>query len=545
MDEEVRKRYQRIKATESAISPFNPSRVSRFIRKLKLGRAPGPDGVTPEHLKYANNDSLTLLLSKLLNCCVHYGCLPSSFTNGTLIPLLKKPSLDPGLPNNYRPIIVSSVLSKLIEYAILEESSDHAFDPSQYGFVNGRSTQMAICTTQDVITFCNNRGSPVYACGLDVEKAFDGVPHCVLLTKSINIIQDHWWRLLHYWYDNTTAAIKYKGKMSHPFELKTGTRQGGLTSPFLFNLVYQDLIKELSRTTGGIRIGQCTYNVCCYADDLVLTSLTVTGLQNLINCANDYVKKHGISFNAKKSTCAVFGKNYFTSPLHWSINAETVFVSSSIDHLGVLLCDSPKYHVEKQIAQTRKAFYTLQASGLCEHGVKPHLKSYLWRTALQPVLMYGMECIPLHRADKRKMESLQARLIKATLGLSKYMRSTPLLHAMKITKCATLVDIQSVKLLKSIMCNDSRSKNLYIHFICSNVNSCSTLLSRFNEIVSINGISTIRALLNDNDVNCLVREMKAHPVNDGVIDSCRTLLQQYSQEDKEMLKLILTPNNFM
>jgi hypothetical protein len=139
--------------------------------------------------------------------------------------------LDPGVPNNYRPIIVSSILSKLVEYAVLEESSGHTFSPSQYGFVDGRSTKMAVCTTQDVITYCNSRGSPVYACGLDVEKAFDGVPHCVLLAKSINVIDDHWWRLLHSWYKNTTAAVKYMGKQSQPFELKTGTRQGGAYIP--------------------------------------------------------------------------------------------------------------------------------------------------------------------------------------------------------------------------------------------------------------------------------------------------------------------------
>ena len=379
-----------MKSEKFTISPFNPSRLSRFIKKLKPGRAPGPDGVTAEHLKYAGNGILPLLLSQLLNCCLQFGVIPPSLTKGTLVPILKKTGLDPSVPNNYRPIIVSSILSKLFEYAILEECRDHVFNPSQYGFVDGRSTKMAVCTTQDMITYCNSRGSPVYACGLDVEKAFDGVPHCVLLAKSVDVIADHWWRLLNFWYNNTTAVIKYMGKESQSFSLKTGTRQGGLTSPFLFNLVYQDLIKELSEATCGVRIGNSSFNVCCYADDLLLTSLTTTGLQKLIDKANDYVLRHGISFNANKSTCVVFGKNYFNSPLQWKINAETVVVSKSINHLGVILCNSPKYHVEKRIAQTRKAFYTLQASGFSEHGVKPYLKSYLWRTALQPVAQYGM-----------------------------------------------------------------------------------------------------------------------------------------------------------
>jgi hypothetical protein len=219
--------------------------------------------------------------------------------------------MDPSMPNNYRPIIVSSIISKIMEYGILDDSCKDAFHPLQYGFVDGRGTKMAISTTQDIITFCNSRGSSVYVCGLDVAKAFDGVPHSVLLFKSLGVIPEYWWRILYSWYENSEALVKYDGSYSEPFPLKIGTRQGGLTSPYLFNLVYKDLIAQLSDLPGGIRIKKYSYNVMCYADDLLLMSLTTTGLQNLINCANDYVTCHGLSFNASKSVCSVFGKNCF------------------------------------------------------------------------------------------------------------------------------------------------------------------------------------------------------------------------------------------
>jgi hypothetical protein len=92
LEKEVHQRYESMKFVKMSISPFNPSRVTRFIKKLKPGRAPGPDGISAEHLKYAGNDILPLLLSKLLNCCVQFGHLPSNFTNGLLIPLLKNPA---------------------------------------------------------------------------------------------------------------------------------------------------------------------------------------------------------------------------------------------------------------------------------------------------------------------------------------------------------------------------------------------------------------------------------------------------------------------
>ena len=48
------------------------------------------------------------------------------------------------------------------------------------------------------------------------------------------------------------------------------------------------MIDDLSRMTIGISINDATYNVFCYADDLLLCSTTVTGLQTLINEANTY-----------------------------------------------------------------------------------------------------------------------------------------------------------------------------------------------------------------------------------------------------------------
>ena len=67
---------------------------------------------------------------------------------------------------------------------------------------------------------------------------------------------------------------------------------------------YQDLINELSESTGGsIIINKQSFNVFCYADDLMLVSLTVTGLQTMMNVANRYITEHGLLFNSKKTDC--------------------------------------------------------------------------------------------------------------------------------------------------------------------------------------------------------------------------------------------------
>ena len=98
------------------------------------------------------------------------------------------------------------------------------------------------------------------------------------------------------------------------------SRQGGLTSPFLFNLFYEDLINQLSDCIGRININDHSFNVFCYADDLLLTSLTVSGLQIMICVANKYIRDNGLKFNPLKTECVIFGKCTLDPHPEWTLS---------------------------------------------------------------------------------------------------------------------------------------------------------------------------------------------------------------------------------
>ena len=178
----------------------------------------------------------------------------------------------------------------------------------QFGFRDGLSTDIAVMLVHDVIQRCNHLGSPVYACSLDAEGAFDAIPHSVLFTRPHGAIPDPLWRLLVQWYRRLNVQIKWHGQRSETIAVRQGTRQGGLSSPFLFNHFYKGMVEHLNTMVGGIRIQGNRYSVFCYADDLLLTSVSATGLQSLINAANTYTKSEGLRFNPKKTVCCVFGK---------------------------------------------------------------------------------------------------------------------------------------------------------------------------------------------------------------------------------------------
>ena len=73
-----------------------------------------------------------------------------------------------------------------------------------------------------------------------------------------------------------TVRLKWNGVLSSPIEVQQGAQQGGLSSPSLFNLLYQQLIKHLNSNSlslsCGITLKQNNCNVFCYAYDILLLS---------------------------------------------------------------------------------------------------------------------------------------------------------------------------------------------------------------------------------------------------------------------------------
>ena len=57
----------------------------------------------------------------MFTICIKYGIVPTSFSHGLLIPILKKTTLDPTIAKNYRPITISNTLSKILELYILAD----------------------------------------------------------------------------------------------------------------------------------------------------------------------------------------------------------------------------------------------------------------------------------------------------------------------------------------------------------------------------------------------------------------------------------------
>ena len=236
-----------------------------------------------------------------------------------------------------------------------------------------------------------------------------------------------------------------------------------------------------------------------YADDLLLTSTTVSGLQRLINNANEYITENGLSFNATKTECVTFGKCHLEPSPSWSLNGTKLSEETKLSYLGAVLSNDNHAHVHKRMQACRQKFFSLQGAGMCPNGVKPNVAAHLWKSALQPVLSYACQSLPLYKTDIQNMDKIQAKLIKTSLGLSKYMRTTPLLNALYINSISDVIDVYTLNMYKMIMFSNTGAKSLYTHILNSDSHAGrhNNLIRRVKKTCFLHDISLIRFLSND------------------------------------------------
>jgi retron-type reverse transcriptase len=144
---------------------------------------------------------------------------------------------------------------------------------------------------------------------------------------------------MYQWYNRMTAAIKWGSQVSSVMPVQRGTRQGGLTSPLLFNVFYKELIERLDSLNCGVTIKNQHYNCFAYADDVLLASTTPTGLQRLIDEAVSTISSNGLRFNPSKTLCMTFGHSTFTTNPCWTITGSPLAQENSITYLGASRCN--------------------------------------------------------------------------------------------------------------------------------------------------------------------------------------------------------------
>ena len=259
------------------------------------------DGVSSYHVKYAP-DILISFISEVITVAFKHTYLPSFITKGIITPIIKDKFDNISNVNNYRPIIQSSIFLKIIEHVFLNRLKSY-YEPNvrQHGFRHHSSTLSACLMLKETVYAYILNGSGVYTAFLDFSKAFDKVNFNVLFQRMINLnIPVQYVKFIHSWYTEQYVKVNFNGVESQSWRIKNGVRQGGILSPFLFNICIDVLLNEITSLQIGCRLGHFMSNIIAYADDVVVLAPSKIALQKILDVCNLSAKSLKLSFNTKK-----------------------------------------------------------------------------------------------------------------------------------------------------------------------------------------------------------------------------------------------------
>jgi hypothetical protein len=379
----------------------------REIRRLKPYSSPGADQIPPFIIK-GTAELISPVLTWIFNLSLKTGVFPETWKKAIVTPVPKKGNLNH--VENYRPISVLSIVAKVFEKIIFSHiySSLRTYIiESQHGFMTMKST----CTNlADFLSFIAPRveyAKQVDCVYFDFSKAFDTVPHDILMVKlELYGITGKLLEWLKSYLAKRTFQVKVGGCLSKVYDISSGVPQGSNLGPLLFLLYINDIGKNIKS------------KIYLYADDVkICTEVDTVGqheaLQDDINEIHRWSIDNRLPLNLDKTVVVSYTRKVMWKRFTYMVGNSSITRKDVIKDLGVTF-DSKllfREHIQEMTAKARRSLGLILWIG--RRFQRGETILHLYKAIVRPVLEY---CSVIWNSQRNypaaTIESIQKRLYR-------------------------------------------------------------------------------------------------------------------------------------
>ena len=380
--------------------------VERLLNAVEVGKATGPDDISPKVLKNCAKE-LAGPLSTIFMACLREKKWPGIWKEARVVPVHKKSSRS--LPSNYRPVSLLSVVGKVLERLVAGVICQHLrvnnlLSDRQFGFRPGRSTSDLLLLLTKEWQDALDEGLDTLVVALDIAGAFDRVWHAGLLEKlRAKGIQGDLLLLLDDYLRGRTLHVVVNGQSSGPSPVQASVPQGSVLGPILWNVYIDDLLRQLS-------------TVAAYADDCTISRAycrpdsqrAVRELNRQLRLVEQWGERWQVCFAPEKTQAMVISRSPGASQ---AVTGQLYFGGKSLplqEHikvLGVTVDRGLRFDVHVG-AVARQASLRVSALRRMAGTLDPRGIVTLYKAQILPYLEYG--CLSWMSSAATHMQRLDA-----------------------------------------------------------------------------------------------------------------------------------------
>ena len=318
---------------------FEEKDIIEAISTLTPNAAPGPDGFPAVLLKNCKEE-LAKPISIFWRSSLDLGEIEEIHKRNHITPISKRG--DQGEPSNYRPVSLTSHLTKIFEKVIRKKlvkylNDNNLFNPTQHGFRQGRSCLSQLLSHYDSILSKLEEGKEVDVIYLDFSKAFDKVDHEILLSKLKSIgIRGKLLTWIKSFLKNRNQIVFVDGHGSYEAKIKSGVPQGSVLGPLFFIIMIADIDEKTNKT-----------ELSSFADDTrvmkairdILDQFYLQGDMNNIYKRSD---QNNMTINGKKFEHLHYGNTFKCS--YFTGDGKVIESKCEVKDLGITLSDDATFN---------------------------------------------------------------------------------------------------------------------------------------------------------------------------------------------------------
>ncbi|KAK3552900.1 hypothetical protein QTP86_028010 [Hemibagrus guttatus] len=411
-ENEREKRVEGVNSVEQKVDKIRKDEVRKALKRMKCGKAVGPDDIPVEVWKCLGEAAVEFLAS-LFNRVLESERMPEEWRRSVLVPIFKNKG-DVQSCSNYRGIKLMSHTMKLWE-RVVEARLRKVVEicEQQYGFMPRKSTTDAIFALRILMEKYRDGQRELHCVFVDLEKAYDRVPreelwYCMrksgVAEKYVRVVQDM--------YERSRTVVRCAVGQTEEFNVEVGLHQGSALSPFLFAIVMDQLSEEVRQESPWTMM---------FADDIVICSESREQVEENLERWRFALERRGMKVSRSKTEYMCVNEREGSGTVR--LQGEEVKKVQEFKYLGSTVQSNGECGKEvKKRVQAGWNGWRKVSGVLCDQKISARIKGKVYRTVVRAAMLYGLETVSLRKRQESELEVAELKMLRFSLGVTRLDR---------------------------------------------------------------------------------------------------------------------------